>query len=332
MVVLNLNMKFLKEKRILITGANGFVGRNLIELLSKYELNLFGIYHSNIVDFENDRLVDRFKIDLTDYNSLKMVLEGIKPNIIFNLASIVTAARNYSLFRDMVEINLNALYNFYDILKGKDYFDLFINMGSSEEYGDYNGIPCEENFLEKSTSPYAVTKTAGAKFVYMISKNEDFPAITIRPSVLFGKYQPKGKFIPYVINSLLNNEELKLTSCEQTRDFLYIERFCKLLIDLIETKKYQFGDIYNISSGINFSLKELVEHIINLINPKNPEISFGKLPYRKNEIMDFSVSNKKLKGIINFQLKRKDILDDLTNYVRYEIKQHGPGGDSNGNK
>lgn len=323
-------MKFLKDKRILITGANGFVGSNLIELLSKYELKLFGIYHSNIVDFENDRLVDRFKTDITNYNSLKRVLEDIKPNIIFNLASIVTAARNYSLFRDMVEINLNVLYSFYDILKGKDYFDLFINMGSSEEYGDYNGIPCEENFMEKSTSPYAVTKTAGAKFVYMISKNENFPAITIRPSVLFGKYQPKDKFIPYVINSLLNNKELKLTNCEQIRDFLYIERFCKLLIDLIETKKYQFGDIYNISSGITFSLKEIVEHIKNVINPKNQKISFGKLPYRKNEIMEVSVSNKKLKGIINFQLIRKDILDDLTYYVRYEIKQQG--GDSNGNK
>jgi nucleoside-diphosphate-sugar epimerase len=313
-------MKFLKDKRILITGANGFVGKNLIELLSKYELSLFGIYHSNIVGFENDRLVDMFKTDITNYNSLKRVLEDIKPNIIFNLASIVTAARNYSLFRDMVEINLNVLYSFYDLLKGKDYFDLFINMGSSEEYGDCNGIPCEENFMEKSTSPYAVTKTAGAKFIYMISKNENFPAITIRPSVLFGKYQPKDKFIPYVINSLLNNEELKLTYCEQTRDFLYVERFCKLLIDLIETGKYQFGDIYNISSGINFSLREIVEHIKNVINPINPKISFGKLAYRKNEIMNISVSNKKLKGIINFQLKREDILDDLTNYVRYEIK------------
>lgn len=325
MAVINLNMNFLKDKRILITGANGFVGRNLMELLSKYELNLFGIYHSNVAGFENDRLVDRFKIDLTDYNSLKRVLEDIKPNIIFNLASIVTATRNYSLFRDMIEINLNVLYSFYDILKGKAYFDLFINMGSSEEYGDYNGIPCEENFMEKSTSPYAVTKTAGAKFICMISKNENFPAITIRPSILFGKYQPKDKFIPYVINSLLNNEELKLTYCEQTRDFLYVERFCKLLIDLIETRKYQFGDIYNISSGINFSLKEIVEYIKNVINPKNPKISFGKLPYRKNEIMGFSVSNRKLKGIINFQLKRKDILDDLTNYVRYEIKQQEQG-------
>ena len=110
-------MNFLKDKRILITGANGFVARNLIELLNKYELKLFGIYHSNIVDFENDRLTGRFKIDLTNHDSLERILEDIKPNIIFNFASIVTATRNYSLFRDMVEINLNVLYSFYDILK-----------------------------------------------------------------------------------------------------------------------------------------------------------------------------------------------------------------------
>lgn len=128
-------MTFLQGKKILITGANGFVGKNLIELLSKYKLNLYGIDNSDIDSSIDDLLLNSFKIDVTNYNDLKKVTKEIEPNIIFNLASIVTAKRDYSLLENMTKINLFTPYYFYDILEDKSHFNLFIYMGSSEEYG-----------------------------------------------------------------------------------------------------------------------------------------------------------------------------------------------------
>ena len=247
---------FLKGKRILILGAGGFVGKNLAEVLChRVNAELFGGDRRRLAQgsFKNV-----YVSDLNNISDMKRILESVKPHIVINLASIVTAGRDYTLFRDMLKINVEALYTLYGLLHEQNDFELFVNMGTSEEYGDYGGIPCEEIFLEKPASPYAVTKVAGTKFISMISKNERFPAITVRPCVLFGEYQPIDKFMPYVIDSMLSGIDLELTSCEQTRDFLEVKRFCGYLIDLIESGKYKAGEVYNISSGIEFSLKEIV--------------------------------------------------------------------------
>ena len=88
------DMTFLQGRKILITGSNGFVGKNLIEFLSKYKLNLYGIDNSDIDSHIEDLLSNSYKIDVTNYDDLKKVTKEIKPNIIFNLASIVTAKRS----------------------------------------------------------------------------------------------------------------------------------------------------------------------------------------------------------------------------------------------
>ena len=274
------------------------------------------IYGIGKKPFKNDKLKKIYFCDINNYSDLETVLNEINPDIIINLASIVTGSREYETFIDMVNVNLNALYNFYNILsKNNRNFSLFVNFGSTEEYGDYSGIPCEEIFWEKSTSPYTVTKTAGSRFIYMVASNESFPAITVRPSMLFGEYQSDEKFIPYVINSLIEGKELELTDCNQKRDFLYIKRFCELLLSLIESKKYKYGEIYNISSGIQFSLREIVFYIQKKVGNYKSKVSFGKLHYRKNEVMDFPISNEKLRRIINFKIRKSDILNDLSNYI-----------------
>jgi len=306
-------MNYLDNKKILITGVNGFVGKNLVELLSNYKVSIYGIGRR---PYKCDKLVEYYQFDITDYPILEGILKQVEPDLILNLASIVTASREYEIFLDMVNINLNVLYYFYKIWKKyKLKFDLFVNFGSAEEYGDYSGIICKEDLWEKSNSPYAVTKTAATRFIYMVANNESFPAITVRPSMLFGEYQSEKKLIPYVVNLLINGQEVRLTGCEQKRDFLYIKRFCVLLLDLIQSKRYKYGEIYNICSGIQFTLKDIILHIQEKLEAPASKILFGKLPYRKNEIINFPISNKKLKDIIEFNIKKSDILHDIDSYL-----------------
>lgn len=298
-------------KTILLTGSNGFVGRNLIEVLIKYNCKIVGIGRNKT---NKNPSISYFSCDLRDKNLLKNIINEIKPNYIFNLAAIVTAKRDYSLYEDMIDLHCKSLYFFYDILSCEKYFDLFINFGTCEEYGDYQGLPFEENFFERSNSPYAASKTAGIRFTRMIGKNEKFPIISIRPSVIFGKYQNESKFTQYVINNLKNNRPLNLTKCEQTRDFIYVEKFINYLLELIKSKNYNFGEIYNVASGKSIRLKDFVKLAKVLLN-SNSKINFGIKKYRDNEIMQFNVSIDKIekslnkKIIINFE-------DDLKQYLK----------------
>lgn len=314
-------MNYFNNKKILITGVNGFIGKNLVEVLSNYNVSIYGIGRK---PYKSNELARYYQFDITNYSILESVLKEIKPNLIINLASIVTASREYEFFFKMVNINLNVLYYFYKIWKKCNLkFDLFINFGSAEEYGNYSDIICEEDLWEKSNSPYAVTKTAGTRFIYMVANNEFFPAITVRPSMLFGEYQSKRKLIPYVINLLIDNKEVELTNGEQKRDFLYVKKFCRLLLDLINSKKYKYGEIYNICSGIQFRLKDIILYIQRKLEISDSKILFGKLPYRNNEIMNFKISNKKIKNIISFNIKEDNVLNDLDNYIeKIKLQNH----------
>ncbi|SKA08812.1 NAD-dependent epimerase/dehydratase family protein [Selenihalanaerobacter shriftii] len=306
--------EFFKDKRVLITGSNGFIGRHAVERFKNYNCKTYGLG----VEKENqNKEIKYFQCDVTDYTGLSNILEEINPDYILHLAAVVSAVRDYSLFPKMLDIHAKSLYNFYEILKNNDTLKLLINFGSTEEYGNYNGKQFKENFFEKSLSPYAASKTAGVHFAYMIGKNETFPVISIRPSVLYGKYQSDNKFISYIINNLIKNKSLNLTPCKQTRDFIWVERFLNILTELIISKQYCYGEIYNISSGESKELKYLVEYAKELLN-SNSEVNYGALEYRENEIMEFNVSNDKINSILDKNIKcnfEKDFSKFLKGYL-----------------
>lgn len=301
------------NKKILITGSNGFVGRNLIEKLSEYNCEIYGL---GVENSNKNQGINYYKCDITDVSKLKEIVLDIKPNYIFDLAAIVTAARDYSLTKKMIDLHLKTLYDFYEILKKEEFLDLFINFGSTEEYGNYKGKSFKEDFFEKSNSPYAATKTAAVHLAYMFGHNEQFPIITVRPGVLFGKYQAENKFVQYVISELKKKKTLEMTAGEQTRDFIYVLTFIDLLLELIKSNNYKYGDIYNIASGRSLSLKEFVL-ILKEILDSNSEIKFGALKYRENEIMQFNVSIEKLEKILNKKIDislKEDIKKYLNNF------------------
>jgi nucleoside-diphosphate-sugar epimerase len=282
---------FFKGKKVLITGSTGFVGRNLVERLLSLESSILGI---GTREKSLTPGIQYKQLDITHKENVAELLKDFEPDIVFHLAAIVTATRDYSLFPKMLDLHVNCILHFYEILSSTQWNGLFVNFGSAEEYGDYNGIPYTEDLFERSTSPYGVTKTAGTRLAYMLGKNESFPIITIRPGVLYGKYQRQDKFPSYVEKKLRNNEPLFLSGCEQTRDFLHVNDFISDLLSIILSGKYGYGEIYNIASGKSITLKDYVEKKKKELDSES-EIRYGELPYRKSEIMKFNISVEKYK-------------------------------------
>lgn len=284
--------------RIYLIGGSGFIGKNLVEHLAQdYELTVV------------DKFIDEdFFSNLPQVKTLKMDLvedwipaDYPTPDYIINLASIVTAERDFSLFDGLISSNLKVLLNLYERFKGDKALKLFIQFGSSEEYGN-EGSPFVETMREYPNSPYALVKQLTVNTALMLHANYGFPAMVVRPGNLFGKYQNKSKFIPYVISQLKENQPLNVTPCEQKRDFIYASDFAWCIGQLIKNYQKADGQIVNVACGESISLKDIIEICRNHISSSS-EVNYGALPYRENEVMDLKCSEDKLSAIIGQEIK-----------------------------
>lgn len=278
---------------LFLIGGSGFIGKNLVRCLSPYyQISVFDKYidHDFFADYPS---VNVYQLDLI---ADRIPSEIIAPDYIINLASIVTAERDLSLFDELISSNLKVLLNLYERFKDTSSLKLFIQFGSSEEYGSISS-PFKEENREYPNSPYALVKQLTTNTALMLHRNYAFPAMVVRPGNLFGPGQNKNKFIPYVIDKLRKGEPLNVSPCEQKRDFIYVDDFAEDIHGLLKNYKKCEGEIVNVSSGNSISLKTIIEFYRNELN-SNSAINYGVLPYRENEVMDLRCSVGKLLSII----------------------------------
>lgn len=297
------------KKSLFLVGGGGFIGKNLVKCLSEdYEITVYDKFIDSDF-FSNYPQIKTKEIDLVKE---KIPYYVKSPNFIINLASIVTAERNMSLFDELISTNLKILLNLYDRFKHEDELELFVQFGSSEEYGSENS-PFVETQREIPTSPYALVKQLSVNTTMMLYRDFGFPAMAVRPGNVFGPMQAKSKFIPYVIDKLKKNEPLKVTLCEQKRDTLYIDDFCWCIAELLKCPDRCKGEIVNVSSGDSIELKKIIEVAKSYLHSTS-EVHYGALPYRENEVMDLRCSVEKLSSIIGKPI-RFDIENRLKEYI-----------------
>lgn len=296
----------MKKETLYLIGGSGFIGKSLVRCLSPY-------YQISVFDKNIDANF------FTDYSSvtihqLNLISERIAeeipvPNYIINLASIVTAERDMSLFDGLIASNLKVLLNLFERFKEKDHLKLFIQFGSSEEYGHVES-PFKETDREYPNSPYALVKQLTTNTALMLQRNYGFPAMVVRPGNLIGPGQSESKFIPYVIEQLKQGKSLNVSPCEQKRDFIYVDDFAEAIHGLLENSDKCVGEIVNVSSGSSISLKEIIEFYKAELHSASI-IHYGALPYRKNEAMDLKCSIEKLNNIISVTKMKRYLLDNL---------------------
>ncbi|TDL51869.1 NAD(P)-dependent oxidoreductase [Paenibacillus dendritiformis] len=278
---------------ILITGADGFIGKHLYNFLQLkgYER----IYRLVRNSHENIEALDSKKIivgDICNKIEVDEVIYQVQPNVVFHLAANIEPTRNLKDLDEMLRTNIGGTMNLLTSIKLHNIpLNCFVNLGTCEEYGG-NEQPYHESLIPSPVSLYSGTKAATTMLCNMMVNLFNIPIVTVRPSLVYGPGQKERFFITQAIKKLIANEDLDMTYGQQTRDFIYIDDFVAGLYTICKLKNVT-GEVFNISSGVETSLLSVVE-ILKRLTASNSSINFGAIPYRESEIMSFNCDNSKL--------------------------------------
>lgn len=295
--------------KILIVGGTGFLGFNLSKFFIKKNFEVFSLSKNIPKNFRRLNKVNYLHGDISKYHSIKF-LKKYGFEYIVNSGGYVDHLNKRKTFNT----HSNGCKNLLKIFTNKN-IKSFLHIGSSAEYGRLPS-PHKESKKFQATDIYGRAKCAATK---QIIKSK-IPYIIIRPYQVYGPYQDNNRFLPFVINSCLNDESFQCTSGTQLRDFLYIDDFVKAVYLLIRNKKC-IGEIFNLGYGKSTKLKLLIKKINSHVKKGSPQ--YGSIKMRSTEQNNIFPSIKKIKRFINWRPK-VDInvgLKQTINFYKKNFKQ-----------
>lgn len=253
---------------IFIFGAGGFIGSNLLNKISSYRDDVYGIIRNKTNFWRLNALnINREKILIADVLSkeeLKLIFDRYSPKTIFNLSAYGSSSyqRDYNL---IYNVNLIGTAN---IMETSNKESIFINTGSSSEYG-YNSSNSSESNQLQPNSHYSVSKIASSYLTSFYAKTHNRLALNLRLFSIYGQFEDANRLIPKLIEKARSNKLPKLVSKNISRDFVFIDdcidAFIQAALSLSTNTKIS-GNSYNICSGKMSTIEELVNEATNLFN------------------------------------------------------------------
>ncbi|MBE5989770.1 dTDP-glucose 4,6-dehydratase [Lacrimispora xylanisolvens] len=295
-------------KKVLVTGADGFIGSHLTEELVNrgYEVKAFVYYNSfgtyGWLDTLPAHIKDEIEIhsgDIRDPNGVRTAVSGV--DSVFHLAALIAIPYSYESPDSYVDTNVKGTLNILQAARALETGKVLIT-STSEVYGSADYVPIDESHPLKAQSPYSATKIGGDRLAESFYRSFSLPVAIVRPFNTYGPRQSARAVIPTIISQLLaGKEDIHLGSLTPTRDFNYVKDTVSGFIE-IESSEHTVGEEINIASGIEISIGELARELIRQINPKAEIICENeRLRPEKSEVTRLLGSNKKLKALTNWK-------------------------------
>lgn len=251
----------MKRKRILVTGAAGFVGAVLTRRLVADGNEVHTILKSTttqwrLADVEHD--LRRHQVDLREEDRVRSVVGAIRPEVIYHLATHGA----YPVQSDadgIIQTNILGTWNLLKALERIDY-EVFVNSGSSSEYG-FKEYAMRETDLLEPNSYYAAAKCAQTLLCQHVAKTEGRPITTFRLFSVYGPGEEPSRLIPTVIRRCLAGEDLTLVEPDTARDFVYVDDVVEAYLCTDKLARLR-GEIINIGTGVQSPIKVAVDLIM----------------------------------------------------------------------
>jgi NAD dependent epimerase/dehydratase len=298
------------KKKVLVTGADGFIGSHLTEELVKqgYKVKAFTYYNSfnfwgwlDTLPQEIMKEVEIFAGDVRDPNGVREAVQGVDE--VFHLAALIAIPFSYHSPDSYVDTNIKGTLN---VLQAARVFDIkkILITSTSEVYGTAQYVPIDENHPYQGQSPYSATKIGADRLAESFYRSFNMPITIVRPFNTYGPRQSARAVIPTIITQLLVGEKvIKLGSLTPTRDFNYVKDTVDGFIEIAKSDK-TIGEEINIATQQEISIGQLAEELIRQINPNTRIIcDEQRIRPEKSEVNRLLGSNEKIKKLTNWEPK-----------------------------
>ncbi len=295
-------------KKVLVTGADGFIGSHLTEnLLEKgYDVKAFVYYNSFnnwgwLDTFPKEKLdqIEIFAGDIRDPNGVREAMKGVDE--VFHLAALIAIPFSYHSPDSYVDTNIKGTLNVLQAARELDTSRILVT-STSEVYGTAQYVPIDEKHPFQGQSPYSATKIGADRLAESFYRSFNLPVSIVRPFNTFGPRQSARAVIPTIISQLLaGKDKIELGALTPTRDFNYVKDTAAGFIAIAESDK-TIGEEINIATQREISIGDLAKEIIAQINP-DAEIVFdeNRLRPEKSEVNRLLGDNTKIKALTNWK-------------------------------
>ncbi len=305
----------LKNKKVLVTGADGFIGSHLVERLldEGCKVKAFCYYNSFnswgwIDSFPKDKInqLEIFTGDVRDPNGVREAMKNC--DIVFHLAALIAIPYSYHSPDSYVDTNIKGTLNIVQAAKDLNIEKVLVT-STSEVYGTALYVPIDEKHPRQGQSPYSATKIGADHLADSFFRSFNLPVTIVRPFNTYGPRQSARAVIPTIITQLLAGKtEIKLGSIHPTRDLLFVKDTANGFVEIAKSDR-TIGEEINIATSSEITVGDLAQKIINIINPLAKIITDDiRLRPEKSEVERLFGSNKKILEITNW--KQQTSLDE----------------------
>jgi len=298
----------LKGKKILVTGADGFIGSHLTEELVKrgYNVKAFVFYNSfnswGWLDQSPQDIRDSLEVFAGDIRDPHGVKDAMKDcDVVLHLAALIAIPYSYHSPDTYIDTNIKGTLNIVQAARELK-IKKVVHTSTSEVYGTAQYVPIDENHPLQGQSPYSASKIGADQIALSFYRSFDTPVSIIRPFNTYGPRQSARAVIPTVISQIAaGKRKIKLGAVKPTRDFNYIKDTVEGFISVAESDS-SIGEIINIGSNYEISIEDTVKLIAKVMNV-NIEIETDEIRFRpgKSEVERLWADNSKAKRLIGWE-------------------------------
>ncbi|PIY79364.1 MAG: hypothetical protein COY81_03045 [Candidatus Pacebacteria bacterium CG_4_10_14_0_8_um_filter_43_12] len=309
----------MKKKIILITGAAGFIGANLIRQLINQDVQIHLLLKTSTDLWRINSYVKQKRVvihfsDFGDIQALTKTVQKIQPSVIYHLAAY-GASHWQNEPQHIFETNIFGTLNLLTACQTINY-QLFINSGSSSEYG-YSNQPMTEELTLHPNSYYGIAKATQTLLASYLAQAENKPIVTIRLFSVYGPYETAGKLFPTLFRAISSQTPITLTNKKAAHDFIFVGDVVSGLLQTDVLAQYP-GQIINFGTGIQTSLVEVVK-VAEKVTGQKVRATWDKTKAHRWDNSNWVADTTKVKTILPWH--PRSFADGLSNYWQW-YQQH----------